>query len=311
MEWGHYTSYNPFVTHSHQASQGSQHVDPFGKLTKLFEDLKSLVDLRLSTIKQQITSNTCPQLSCSPLQTPLPTTPNTAHTNPNISKASASFASVAASANSNSKDLGATPSQKPAANQENNRQAKGKPKLIHLVIQYGDALPKANCLLDISIYHALRPLIEAHSNAIGGQLKLVKWNLSGNLVLLFTHSSNATAILAIESKICNALQMEGSKSLHRATPWSKICIPNVATGVSGFNPTPFSKEFLLEEILYSNPALNKLVITQGPNWAVHPSKIKSNYASLLIAFEDKDGSIIDQLTKTKISIFGRSLKVRK
>lgn len=230
---------------------------------------------------------------------------------PNQQNSQSSFA--AAAARGKNQTSGATPvaAPSPAAGAATTPKNKGKPDLVRFTIQMREPIPVPERLPEYVIYEKIRPLVDQRSNSIGGKLMEVKWNAQGNLVLAFSHSTNPAAILSIEGEIRSTLRLKGAGDLRRAVPWGKVSLSTVATGVYRSEDTPHSKEALLYELYYCNPLLKNYVITQGPDWTVHPSKIKSAQASISFAFEDKDGKLLPQLLKTDIRMWGKSVRVRK
>ncbi|KAF8692069.1 Reverse transcriptase (RNA-dependent DNA polymerase), partial [Rhizoctonia solani] len=181
---------------------------------------------------------------------------------------------------------------------------KGKSDPIRFTIPVGDAVPVDKRLPEFEIYSKVRNIVDQRSNSIGGKLMEVKWNAQGNLMLSFAHTANVNAIQAISGEIRTALRLDGAGELRRAVPWSKVSLSGVASGIYSGDRTPHSKEALLYELLYSNSFLKNYVITQGPDWTAHPSKISTAYASISFAFEDKDGSgIINHSSKNAIAAF--------
>ncbi|KAH7325520.1 hypothetical protein B0J17DRAFT_772384 [Rhizoctonia solani] len=288
-------------------------------ILKSLEEFKTTVNGRLSTLENQLTDNNAQQGQHASNGAPAqrmpksnPSTPKNPAPN-NTSNDHNSFAAAAAQGNSQPAGTPpiAAPATAPGATVKA-KQTKSKSDPVRFVIQTGESIPEAKRLPDFEIYRKIKPLIDERSELVGGRIMEVKWNAAGNLVLVFTHSSNPTAILAVEDKICATLRMDGLGDLRRAVPWGKVSVSGVASGIySDDSRTPHSKQALLDELYYSNPFLKNYVITQGPDWTVHPSKIDSAFASISFAFEDKDGKLLPQLLKSQLHMFGRPLKTRR
>ncbi|CEL60563.1 hypothetical protein RSOLAG1IB_09745 [Rhizoctonia solani AG-1 IB] len=137
-----------------------------------------------------------------------------------------------------------------------------------------------------------------------------KWNLRGNLILIFPAHSNSSAIGQMEQEIRNALGLHSGCVFTRDTKWSKVIIPGVPTGISEWNDDQLiTKEELMEEVR-KHKATEKLIITQNPDWTIRPENINSPYGSIAFAFEDPDGSKLAQVLQEKFSLFGCVLRAR-
>ncbi|KAF8753638.1 Reverse transcriptase (RNA-dependent DNA polymerase) [Rhizoctonia solani] len=138
-----------------------------------------------------------------------------------------------------------------------------------------------------------------------------KWNLRGNLILIFPAHSNPSAISQMEPEIRNALGLNNSGSIFtRDTKWSKVIISGVPTGFSESNDDQvISKDELMEEVR-KHKSTKKLTITQYPNWTIRPEDIRTAYGSIAFAFEDPDGSKLALILKERFSLFGCALRAR-
>ncbi|KAF8684506.1 hypothetical protein RHS04_01283 [Rhizoctonia solani] len=138
-----------------------------------------------------------------------------------------------------------------------------------------------------------------------------KWNLRGNLILIFPAHSNPSAISQMEPEIQNALGLNNSGSIFtRDTKWSKVIISGVPTGFSESNDDQvISKDKLMEEVR-KHKSTKKLTITQYPDWTIRPKDIRTAYGSIAFAFEDPDGSKLALILKERFSLFGCALCAR-
>ncbi|CEL54186.1 hypothetical protein RSOLAG1IB_11584 [Rhizoctonia solani AG-1 IB] len=137
-----------------------------------------------------------------------------------------------------------------------------------------------------------------------------KWNLRGNLILIFPAHSNPSAIGQMEQEIRNALGLHAGCVFTRDTKWSKVIIPGVPTGILEWNDDQLiTKEELMEEVR-KHKTTEKLNITQNPDWTIRPENINSPFGSISFAFEDPDGSKLAQVLQEKFSLFGCVLCAR-
>ncbi|GAB1528531.1 hypothetical protein RhiTH_011725 [Rhizoctonia solani] len=182
------------------------------------------------------------------------------------------------------------------------------PNVVRFVIKVGNRINIENRITPSTAFTKLRPIIDSRSNSIGGQLKEARWNASGNLMLTFSANTNAKAIEAIQGEMLEALGLQGIGEIDRAVPWGKIRISGVATGIHT-DGTPHSPKALLDELLYSNKDEFKgVVITQTPNWTIAPEKVKSDFASISLAFRDRDGSVMKRLLGAQLNMLGHRVK---
>ncbi len=94
--------------------------------------------------------------------------------------------------------------------------------------------------------------------------------------------------------------------------WSKILLNSVPTGVSP-NRTAKSPEECHTAFLTENPSYAKLTVTQKPSWVRNPSTYTEGaVSSLIVAFEDSDGSLLRSLLTNKVLyVFGSCATLRK
>ncbi|KAF8761873.1 hypothetical protein RHS01_01273 [Rhizoctonia solani] len=168
------------------------------------------------------------------------------------------------------------------------------PQIPHhrFVIKVGNRINIENRITPSTAFTKLRPIIDSRSNSIGGQLKEARWNASGNLMLTFSANTNAKAIEAIQGEMLEALGLQGIGEIDRAVPWGKIRISGVATGIHT-DGTPHSPKALLDELLYSNKDEFKGV---------------SDFASISLAFRDRDGSVMKRLLGAQLNMLGHRVK---
>ncbi|KAL1711239.1 hypothetical protein EV715DRAFT_177919, partial [Schizophyllum commune] len=92
-------------------------------------------------------------------------------------------------------------------------------------------------------------------------------------------------------------------------PWSRVHLAGVLARES-LDGTVIPDDILLQELLDNNPFLRTIRLTQGPHWIRNPENIGFK-SSLSFAFEDPDGSIIKDVLKRKIFMFGEEIRAKR
>ena len=148
-------------------------------------------------------------------------------------------------------------------------------------------------------------LVAACNKALGSearytniQVSAAKWSPAGNLVVFSGPETTSTQLTAthhiIVSTIEGALPSPISLSSHPNIKWSKLLINVVPTGVTSDTPA-HSQEACHQALLCDNPSYCQLRVTQLPSWVHKPDGYLANSSSLVIAFEDPNGSTLSSL----------------
>ncbi|KAI9445800.1 hypothetical protein BJY52DRAFT_1371495 [Lactarius psammicola] len=147
-----------------------------------------------------------------------------------------------------------------------------------------------------------------------------RWTARGNLIV--TGSSDTTAqrlqlaIPTIRQHFSeNYLDSQESPpplSVRPNVKWSKILINSVPTGVSTLFPNAKNPDQYHAALVVDNPTYAFLNITQKPSWVRNPNSYTDNaILSLVVAFEDPDGSLARGLLAGKVLyIFGSCATLR-
>ena len=153
------------------------------------------------------------------------------------------------------------------------------------------------------------------------RLSAARWTAKGNLILTGGPQVTAQLLSTAHSFIASAIaeNLVGNDSNPLPPPiranvkWSKILINRVPTGVSTDSSTAYSREKCHEALVNNNPAYAPLLVTQQPSWVHAPTSYKDgSSSSLVVAFEDPDGSKAKALLATKyLYAFGTRATVRK
>ena len=140
-----------------------------------------------------------------------------------------------------------------------------------------------------------------HANV---QLSAARWMPKGNLVVVGGPATSLAQLKDATSLVTNTIQStlpEPTTSLaSRANvKWSKLLINGVLTGVSdrsqAYTPAECQRALALD-----NPNFGHLTITQLPSWVRPPSSYSPGaYSSLIVTFEDPDGSLASGIVAAK------------
>ncbi|KAI9428649.1 hypothetical protein H4582DRAFT_2066807 [Lactarius indigo] len=141
-----------------------------------------------------------------------------------------------------------------------------------------------------------------------------RWSGTGNLVLTGGPGTTAQQLLKIETQIQSTIADFLSSPLPLLTvnsKWSKILINNVPTGVTT-TAGPASPHDCHLSLLTHNPTYATLLVTQKPSWVKPPSSLTPHsHSSLVMAFEDPTGAMLQQLIKNRfLHIFGTEAPVK-
>jgi len=140
-----------------------------------------------------------------------------------------------------------------------------------------------------------------HTNV---QISAARWTPKGNLVVIggpatsIAQLKDATHILttAIQSTL---KELTTSLASRANVKWSKLLINGVPTGVDedtpAHSPTECQRTLALDNLSYG-----WLTITQLPSWVRSPSSYTTgSYSSLIVTFEDPNGSIASGMVAAK------------
>jgi len=153
-----------------------------------------------------------------------------------------------------------------------------------------------------------------HANV---RISAARWTPKGNLVVIrglatsIAQLKDATHILttAIQSTLPEPTTSLASQA---NVKWSKLLINRVSTGVDKETLAHSSAE-CQHALALDNPSYGHLTITQLLSWVHSPfSYTPSSYSSLIIAFEDPDGSIASGIVAAKwLYLFGTQATIKR
>ncbi|KZT05418.1 uncharacterized protein LAESUDRAFT_760290 [Laetiporus sulphureus 93-53] len=125
---------------------------------------------------------------------------------------------------------------------------------------------------------------------------------SGNIVLAFPATTSYCRIDEHLPTIRNALRLNPDHHISRNVKWSRVLLGNVSTRAAPGGAV--HSTLALSDELVKNPALARLHLTQPPCWARRPEQIDGAHSSVVLGFEDLDGSILTTLLRTPLFAFG-------
>ena len=159
-----------------------------------------------------------------------------------------------------------------------------------------------------------------HTNGhIEIKLSAAKFTNKGNLVLTAHHATTQSQLDNISPQISQYVAKLLS-DINKAPPspikaranvkWSKILINSVPVGITK-SRGPWTSEENHCSLAAHNPAYSSLTITHQPNWVRSPHTLtKDTQSSLVMAFEDPDGSVRRSLLANKyLYVHGARAKV--
>jgi hypothetical protein len=139
----------------------------------------------------------------------------------------------------------------------------------------------------------------------------------GNLVVFAGPETTLTQLQSAHHIIVAAIEgaLPGASSLSSRpnVKWSKLLIRSMPTGVTDRSSQAFSHKECHQALLHDNPSYCHLQVTQLPLWVRKLSLYTAHSSSsLVVSFEDPDGSILSSLLATRhLFGFGAQLSVRK
>ncbi|KAH9011832.1 hypothetical protein EDB85DRAFT_2159580 [Lactarius pseudohatsudake] len=151
------------------------------------------------------------------------------------------------------------------------------------------------------------------------RISAARWTARDNLILMGGPNTTAHQLQLSIPTIRKHFTEKLSRS-HDPTPipirpnlkWSKILINSVPTGVTPSTPARTPDE-CHAALVSENPSYAALTVTQRPSWVRSPTSYSDNaLSSLVVAFEDPDGSLARGLMANKtLFIFGHCATLRK
>ncbi|KAG8794963.1 hypothetical protein FRC12_019534 [Ceratobasidium sp. 428] len=140
----------------------------------------------------------------------------------------------------------------------------------------------------------------------------VNWNRSNNIILTFPPNTSvpSTIDLLKRSGVLKALDFPPDTPLSADVPWSKIMITHVPTGF-GEEAGVFPDHQVVQSFLESNEWAKKLRFGQQPRWLKRPDTINKPLSSVVLSFEDPDGSIIREVLRKPVFMFSTLVRTKR
>ncbi|QRV93494.1 Reverse transcriptase from mobile element jockey protein [Ceratobasidium sp. AG-Ba] len=155
-----------------------------------------------------------------------------------------------------------------------------------------------------TIANLIRPTLQKAQRL---KFRSVKWNRTGNLIFSFVHGAIFADFLRIVPDIKKALLIPETAQVYEDTPWSKVVVARVPTGLDDDGQGErFSNEDLLTELIACNPHVSSLNIVMQPRWITKSENMHKPESSFMFAFKDPDGSILPKFLKFNTCMFGKS-----
>jgi hypothetical protein len=175
---------------------------------------------------------------------------------------------------------------------------------------------------DDQFQHSLNDNLNGFMHELGRdeiKFSATRYNKKGNLVLTAHHTTTQAQLNSVADDIKTHIEQlsdtTGIPISHPITAranvkWSKILINSIPTGITE-KRGPYIPDECHRSLAAHNPSYAALPITQKPSWVRPPSTLKTGtYSSLVVAFEDLDGSARRSLLSSKqLYILGKRAKV--
>jgi len=167
-----------------------------------------------------------------------------------------------------------------------------------------------------SLVEACNEALQSDARHANVRISAAKWAPSGNLVMFAGPDTNLTQLQTSHHIITSAIEAALPKptplASHPNIKWSKLLINSVPTSATEIS-LALTCEECHQALLHDNPSYCCLQITQLPSWVRKPSEYKPHSAlSLVVVFEDPDGSTLSSLIATRdLYGFGSQLTVHK
>src|SRR5712691_10252718 len=153
------------------------------------------------------------------------------------------------------------------------------------------------------------------------QVSAAKWMPKGNLVVFGGPDTTPNQLLSTSHILISAASAQlppaaTSCMMARANvKWSKVLINGVPLQGTSSVPGPTPSAACHASLMAENPSYKALKVTQMPSWVRAPGTYASSNkdkSSLVVAFEDPDGSLARDLIRAKsLFVFGAQATVRK
>jgi len=149
------------------------------------------------------------------------------------------------------------------------------------------------------------------------RVSAAKWTPKGNLVVFggpgVSRDTLFHALPLLTSAVSRALPEDPAISSRLNVKWGKVLINSVPTGIVEGHPHAHQSATCWQVLIDNNPSLHNLRVCQLPSWVRQPSLFQpGSQSSLVLAFEDPDGSITQSLLSQRhLYAFGAQCKVKK
>ncbi|KAI0055444.1 hypothetical protein BV25DRAFT_1921833, partial [Artomyces pyxidatus] len=181
------------------------------------------------------------------------------------------------------------------------------PQYIQFVARFrGNPIPRDKRPSNYFIQTAINSRLRNTPSAKNALLMGVDWNDNGNCILFFSPSTDIDAILSLRHVLAPLIAPDREIVISHNTRWSTAVLGNVL--VRDYDGGVHDSETILAA-LKTNPFFAQARITQDPRWLRPLEEISSSRSSVVVAFEDPDGSQLKALTKQRIFAFGDQLRV--
>jgi len=147
------------------------------------------------------------------------------------------------------------------------------------------------------------------------RVSAAKWTPKGNLVVFTGPGVSRNALFAtshvLTSAVSQALPDDPQISSRLNVKWGKVMISSVPTGISEESPSAHSPAACWQSLIDNNPSLHRLKVCQLPSWVRRPSLFQpGSQSSLVLAFEDPDGTIAPSLIRARtVYAFGSQCRI--
>jgi hypothetical protein len=228
------------------------------------------------------------------------------------------------------KEAKAPTSNPPPPTGNPNAQGKGRnPASTPTYASKAASRPRPSLVLDLGATDPDNQLSPRLNDALNGQMHAIgrdeikfsatRYNKKGNLVITAHHTTTQAQLNSVADDIKNFIERfadtNGTPTSHPITAranvkWSKILINSVPVGITK-DRGPYTSEECHRSLIAHNPSYTSLTITQKPSWVRPPETLtNSTHSSLVVAFEDPEGSACRNLLSSKqLYILGARAKV--
>ncbi|KAJ7585498.1 hypothetical protein C8J56DRAFT_788121 [Mycena floridula] len=162
---------------------------------------------------------------------------------------------------------------------------------------------------DFELITGINQILGKHEDSKGMRVVSVKWNDKGNAILFTREDQKASDLEKFADRFTHLIAP--STRANADVRFYKIQINTVRTGVfnrlPGSEPTVFTSEELLKELLDNNPVLANMKLTQEPGWMRPAEEIRNQgYSSIRLSFANEDDAnfLVTQLKV--VALFGKN-----